>query len=548
MKPRKKPNPQAIAAANQAASISRRELALLTAIATVGFVLRALAFARSAVEHFDEGVYSSNIYFPPPELTYPLQRFYAPPLLPALIELGMIVGLPPNIAALLPSFLAGCGTVVALWWFGRSWFGPRVGVAVAALVALSPFHITFSVAALTDVLLGLFVVLAVDAAARSLCGDLRWAVVAGIYTGLAWWTKYNGWLPLAIEAAAIAVLWLLRDRGQGHRTSASPLIYFLVTAAVAAAIWSPYLLALQDQGGYTPIAANHAKYAVGLGGWYGSARRQSANFFLIDGGWSGAALVAALALAAVVPAMAVEPCSASRQRQKIGAALVSVWWLGLAITTPLYWPYPRLLLPGLLATWLGAAILIDLLLRQRRERLAAGLISLLAIAPTITGLGWSWASRANTIGNDRRALLKIAREIRRDLDQATFAPAAAISPPSRAVYVFGEPAIFFQLRAGGEPIVVPAQHVIIQPATIGDEPAPTFLVTGPHAQRDPQFADEWAAEGSRWALVTEYAYTPSFLVWLDLHDPRHIPGNGPDSIHAIRLYQLRPKPPAKADQ
>jgi hypothetical protein len=29
--------------------------------------------------------------------------------------------------------------------------------------------------------------------------DLRWAIGAGIFTGLAWWTKYNGWLPLAIE-------------------------------------------------------------------------------------------------------------------------------------------------------------------------------------------------------------------------------------------------------------------------------------------------------------------------------------------------------------
>ena len=98
-----------------------------------------------------------------PEYAYPQQRFYAPPLLPALIEAGMIVGLPPNVAALLPSFLAGCATIVAVWWFGRSWFGPAVGLSAATLVALSDFHIAFSAAALTDVLLGLWLVLAVDA-------------------------------------------------------------------------------------------------------------------------------------------------------------------------------------------------------------------------------------------------------------------------------------------------------------------------------------------------------------------------------------------------
>src|SRR5262245_5593490 len=111
-----------------AAAVTRREWILLGAVLAAGIGLRVSALSRSAVEHFDEGVYASNIYFAGPEYAYPQQRFYAPPLLPALIEAGMIVGLPPNVAALLPSFLAGCGTIVAVWWFGRSWFGPAVGI------------------------------------------------------------------------------------------------------------------------------------------------------------------------------------------------------------------------------------------------------------------------------------------------------------------------------------------------------------------------------------------------------------------------------------
>src|SRR5262245_56218907 len=117
------------------APVTRRELTLLGIVLAGGIAVRIWALSHSAVEHFDEGVYASNLYFGPPDYVYPQQRFYAPPLLPALIEAGMIAGLPPNLAALMPSFLAGCGTIAAVWWFGRSWFAPEVGLAAAALVA-----------------------------------------------------------------------------------------------------------------------------------------------------------------------------------------------------------------------------------------------------------------------------------------------------------------------------------------------------------------------------------------------------------------------------
>src|SRR5262245_17072340 len=113
--------------------VTRREAGILALALSAGVLLRLVALSHSAVEHFDEGVYASNIFFGPPEYTYPMQRFYAPPLLPALIEVGAMLGLPSNLAALLPSFLAGCGTIVALWWIGRFWFGPPVGLAAATL-------------------------------------------------------------------------------------------------------------------------------------------------------------------------------------------------------------------------------------------------------------------------------------------------------------------------------------------------------------------------------------------------------------------------------
>src|SRR6187401_3144666 len=97
----RQPHPENEPAPN-CAPIARRELVLVAIVFAIGFALRLWALSRSAVEHFDEGVYASNIFFGPPDYAYPMQRFYAPPLLPALIEAGMITGLPPNLAAILP--------------------------------------------------------------------------------------------------------------------------------------------------------------------------------------------------------------------------------------------------------------------------------------------------------------------------------------------------------------------------------------------------------------------------------------------------------------
>ena len=60
--------------------------------------------------------------------------------------------------------------------------------------------------------------------------------------------------------------------------------------------------------------------------------------------------------------------------------------------------------------------------------------------------------------------------------------------------------------------------------TLNGRALPTFLIAGPHAERDPQFREQLAAAGSRWKLVQTYDYAPSTLVWLDLHDPRNAGG------------------------
>jgi dolichyl-phosphate-mannose-protein mannosyltransferase len=564
--------------------LTRRELVLIAVVVAVGVALRVAALSHSAIEHFDEGVYASNIYFGPPDYAYPMQRFYAPPLLPVLIETAMtagaLVGISQNLAALLPSFAAGCGTIVAVWWLGRFWFSPAAGIAAATLAALSDFHIAFSTASLTDVMLGLWLILAVDAIGRSLLNaDFRWAIGAGIYTGLAWWTKYNGWLPLAIEVAALPLLWLsLRPEAQQRWKW---LCCFMVTALFAGGIWAPYYSSLLPQGGYAPIAENHAKYVVGWSGWLDSAARQFVNVLVIEGpasklsvavAWIAPMLLAApnwrrllwracqaaaiglfsaLTSSFVVIGIGVVmglvgmglsirgegPSTAATRRQWIGLALVGIWWAAMLAATPLYFPYLRLALPYMMAAWLAAGLTCGgTTIARDRELL------------TSARGRWQWFVVYGTVGAavlaalaichphrkmlelpvDRRGIQFIASQARGDMGADT----------PRVAYVYGEPAAFFQLHAAGEEIVVAVADVPTAPARIDGRAAPTFLIDGPHADRDPQFQQQWTAASSKWKLVGQYEYLPSALVWLDLHDPRIAAAEKPKK-ESLRLYRYQ---------
>ncbi len=568
--------------ASRAPAISRHELILLAVVVLVGVSLRLAAFSHAAVEHFDEGVYASNIYFGPPEYAYPQQRFFGPPLLPALIEAGMIAGLPPNVAALLPGFIAGCATIVALWWFGRSWFSAEAGLAAAALIALSNFHITLTTA-LTDALLGLWLLLAIDAIARSLDrGDYRWAISAGIYTGLAWWTKYNGWLPLAIGGAALPVLWIVVRPPQ--KVLIGWLGCFAVTVLVAAVVWTPYYLSLESQGGYGPIAANHAKYFVGFAGWLDAARRQFAALVTLESPLDKASFVAAMSVAALVSragsrrwgpiAFSVlialgavvfsnvvllgviaavclcgyalgfnmsRPNEVASNPVVIAAALLSVWFAAMFFMTPLYTPYVRLMLPWFLANCLAAGWAASSIAKFHNLRepfqaapwRRAALLAIIAAAGIVVAIlkppRTRWELEKWEIGSDRTGILRAAHEIEDVLG----------NEKSRVIYVYGEPAMFFQLRAAGEPLVAPVADIPSRAAANDGTPTATYLITGPHSKTDSHFQQQWTDAETDWQLMKSFDFNPSPVVWLDLHDPRR-PAEAP-SHHSFQLYGWRQK-------
>lgn len=428
---------------------AKQELILVLMAIFMGVLLRTSHTDRLAVEHFDEGVYSSTIWYNGQDgAPYPMLHLYAPPLLPMLIAtVAAIPGL-QDIAPFAPSLLFGSLTILVLWWTARSWFGLNAGIVIAFVAAFSDFHILFSRMALTDVPALFWICLAVATASRGLqTRSLRTMAVAGVFTGFAWWTKYTGWLALAIIVSGSWFWWVIKGRKEvGFAKLLTLQLAMIVTAFV---VWSPVLWMLQQHGGYAAVAKNHSGYFLGLTGWQQRLADHMVYHFRLDSWFSACALgigmlaagtqrwfllvrstwndrqtstssdapsafdrfplrallarfiIAAAAIGVLasgpgtigiltcigiagIAGMFLWPtlahfydrrmsgdCSAPTPealpytREELAAApsidpilglsLVSAWFAGMLLMTPMYYPYPRLSLTLLAATWLAAA-------------------------------------------------------------------------------------------------------------------------------------------------------------------------------------------------
>ena len=434
--------------------ISRTELFWLAGAVIFGAILRLGYPGRTAIEHFDEGVYASNFWFGPENhYSYPMRHLYAPPLVPAAIEWTMILAslcrISPNgFIPMIPSLIAGIVTIPSIWWIGRRWFGPTAGLFSAWLVATSDFHACYSRAAMTDVPVCLFILWAVyfiwnaysriDALPYKIVErgkrksapkiGLPWRDIflAGGFTGLAWWTKYNGWLPLAIGLAG-GTLWQFvtpKEQRQVRRM----LTCWSIIATISALVWSPVLWDLQSKDGYASVAANHRQYIVGLNGWPRAAARQIQNVGMYDnlcglltepfGTPTGenselADLGIECDLGSIAVSLSIlftEPgavTSYSRivtkqvfelthgiatylvplglfliaaiafvfnlrrtnpSNSRVAVCLASAWFCGMTFATPLYHPYPRLVFPWLFSVWLGVSLAIEIWLDRYQFR------------------------------------------------------------------------------------------------------------------------------------------------------------------------------------
>lgn len=413
------------------------ERIVLLAIVCIAIAVRAAWPDRVAIEHFDEGVYASDVWYGlGTNQGYPYRHLYAPPFVPLLAEWTLLFSGVHAAAPLWAGIVAGVLTIPSVWWFGRCWWGPTAGLTAAALAATSDVHALFSRTALTDPWLLLWFMWAVFFLERATRNRRpREIVAAGALTGLAWWTKYNGWLPLAVGAGGIVLSAAVRRSSRFELVRS--LIAWCLVAGIALLVWSPVWYGLQPLGGYAAVAANHRRYVVGLTGWPDSLRRNLANLQVLEGWlslalgptlvallaqcgllwkkaqtdraeaascgstplalrgavlcsvvflaaasiWCGNVIALALMTAGVLVAGLLLPALRSNPSEVAGPgdcrpshadAFLGVWCAGLLVVTPMYYPYARLTLPWLASTWLGAGWAVAYLCERRTAASARG--------------------------------------------------------------------------------------------------------------------------------------------------------------------------------
>jgi len=232
----------------------------------LAFGCRVIWLNFEAVEHFDEGIYASVLWYDSIQGSpYPGRAYFAPPLSSLWMYMASFLpGLQP-LAPFVPSILLGTMTVPVAWWLARMWYGSAAGLFAASIAALSDFHIAYSRTALTDVGCLTWTLLALGLGTRAIHasvqpgrGFLKPAAFAGIATGLGWWTKYTGWLPLAILWSGAMLWWLWQGRKSVRILR--PLSALSVATVVAGTVFLPWLRQLQAVGGYSAISANHSSY------------------------------------------------------------------------------------------------------------------------------------------------------------------------------------------------------------------------------------------------------------------------------------------------
>ncbi|MDA1013674.1 MAG: glycosyltransferase family 39 protein [Planctomycetota bacterium] len=536
--------------------VTRAEGCCIGLLVIAGVLLRIDCLESVHVEHFDEGVYASKIWFGSEvDGRYPFQHLYAPPLFPWLTEWSISIFGPTSLGCMFWSLVFGSATIPVIWWLGRRWFGPFAGLVAAALAAGSEFHIVFSRAALTDATLTFWLVVA-----TWLCWEAveriswPWSMVAGIATGIAWSTKYSGWLPLAIGLAAILGQLVVQPR-IARPLTLRRLGIWCVTAIVAAAVWSPVWWELQDKGGYAAVAENHRGYLVGLAGWWESFSRHvsmhqefetlefiNRAFFVTLGYWivvrftwnaaDNSALPGADRLKEIwllvigfgflyslAPGFPVVACGclavgfgifnrwrssgdsiADRATSPVTTPesdlafwFAAAWFCGLLLTTPLYRPYPRLALPGLACAWLLTGSYCRQLIEHARFREFSTTHYADMIRRIAAWMFFVFAFFVTTIPGARYDERLAASKVADKIN--------SVCGEGSVLLVHGQPATFFHLRADGA-VAVPIGSLDQASQADGH---PTYVITTADS-----FAN--AANPQRFTVVKKLDLQQSMLV------------------------------------
>lgn len=579
----------------------RHEWGVLLAICLLGIGLRFWRFDKLAIEHFDEGVYAGNLYAVLDQNCYPQRHLYAPPLFPMLCEFAIGVGGTPD-AAIWVNLLLGALTIPLVWWVARDRFGLVAAIVSSVLCATSDYHIFFSRSALTDISLGFWLLLAVWLASRGMRSGHGFTLVgAAVAASLAWWSKYNGWLAIAIPLGGWGLLGgvsflkpptATQSRWAGFDRTA--LFRWGIIAVLAGVLWYPLINDLQAVGGYGTVSANHARYLVGLSGWWNGFRMHVAyhgwlttvvgvSGLLVAGGllfWilgkgatrGGLVLVGLaicspllgvgaslglISLAGVVWLMRswFSTSDTESTERRLFEAMLVTWWIGLTLTTPLYTPYARLSLPWLVASFLltGAVCERLCLASFSPKSLAVGGLSLAALAVVLVLVvgrprthAASFALADSPVWADRSSLRKATPQLLHECDMGRQSmPLSETAHCEYAIYVAGEPALFCHLTQQSAATVVtkPAANVAEVAIPLRGGPAfPKFIITGGHT---PASEIEQATAAGHIEQIYEQQVLVSDMVALDSASLEQLTSPGPGSSRlpgntmTLRVFRIK---------
>jgi hypothetical protein len=411
--------------------------------------------------------------------------------------------------------------------------------------------------------------------------------------GLAWWTKYNGWLTLAITGAGTAgrLAWESLASRKRQRTVSTtdsgrpaeicvlkPVLAYTSrwfgTAAVAFLIWLPWLWQLQRYGGYAAVSKNHAGYFGGLSSWASNAIQQLAAQADYFGGMTGTAVLMAIVLmlglcvfGEIWPATHLTQVRQLVHLRELSTWIALVWLFGLTAAVPLYRPYPRLALPWVLgmAVAIAGAILhfvgniretpgdqdsASLVERTRRTSDTAAVVQpalppwiFWLLAPAIVFGVALWAVTGNSeqspAWQDRTSLRTVASEVISRLKSERLD--RYYEGYRCTIYVLAEPGLFFHL-ATAQP-QSPIDHLAQAASDLGmAEPGahragiPAFLLAGPHASQDEL---ERSVAAGRLTPLAEFEYHPSDMVLLDEFPAWVLKKRAARPVPRIRLFHVK---------
>lgn len=306
-----------------------------------------------------------------------------PPLFFLLLHFWtLLAGTGAGALRLLPA-LCGIATVPAVYAAGRKWAGPRVGLAAALVVALSPIHVYYSQEARSYTLLALATLGSVVFYLRALERPSAGALVAyAVSTIVAVYTHY--WAFFVVLFENLFLPWAPRADGAAVRR-------WLGAQAVVAAAFLPWLVIMRQQLG------------AGAGDWVPPppADALAKTLYRFSAGYAVDAVVPSYRYAAMAPfvgiylpllAIGMLPAAADDQRtRRWQRAMVGWLFVPLVAALAISWIWKPLYVIGRfdMAVYAAFALLVGAGLARIPSRLAAAAIIAMA-ASTALYLSFLW--------------------------------------------------------------------------------------------------------------------------------------------------------------